>query len=164
MVPDGALVQGIEMNKLLLSIALLAVGGIHAATADGPVSAADDLIAARQAGMLIQSSLLADIMRAIGANAEIGSFEDAGEAIAAWSMALPGLFPVGTEHGHSTRALPAIWSDRAGFEQAATNLTQAAQLMAKAAAAGKQSEFIKAFRATSLACAGCHFTYRYGLN
>jgi cytochrome c556 len=153
------------MNRLLLVVALLAVWSIQRGTTQGPASAAaDDLIAARQAGMVIQASLIADILRAVGSNADISPFEDAGEAIAAWAVALPDLFSEGTEHGHNTRALPAIWSDRAGFEQAATNLTQSALIMAKAAAANNQFEFIKAFRATNLACAKCHFAYRYGLN
>jgi cytochrome c556 len=70
----------------------------------------------------------------------------------------------GTESGQHTQARPAVWSDRAGFEKAATNLTVAAQAMAKAAAANNQREFINAFRATSLACATCHVTYRSGRN
>jgi cytochrome c556 len=153
------------MSRLLLAIAILAVGSVRAAApCDTPVAAADEWIATRQAGMAFQASLIADIVRAIGTEAEIAPFAGVGEAIAAWSMALPDLFPVGTERGHGTRALPAVWSDRAGFEQAAASLTQAALTMAKAAGAGDRPAFIKAAGATSLACARCHFTYRFGLN
>src|SRR4051812_13341754 len=59
--------------------------------------------------------------------------KDAGDAIAAWGRAIPGLFAPGTDRGHTTRALPVIWSDRSGFEKAASNLTEAAQALSKAA-------------------------------
>jgi cytochrome c556 len=150
------------MNKLLLSIALLAIGRIHGAHADGPMP--DELIAARKASMEAQSSLLAAIMQAIVVNADIRPFAATGEAIATWSRDLLDLFPTGTEAGNDTQARPAVWSDRAGFEKAAANLTEAAQTMAKAAAAGDQAEFIKAYRGTMLACAACHVTYRFGRN
>jgi cytochrome c556 len=153
------------MNKLLLGMALLAIGGICGAKADNPPAAtADDPIAVRQSGMAMQSSVIAAILQAIGTNADIVPFEAAGDAMAKWSQGLPDLFPPGTESGQNTQARPAVWSDRVGFEKAAANLTVAAQAMAKAAAAGNQAEFIKAFRATSLACATCHVTYRSGRN
>jgi cytochrome c556 len=153
------------MNQLLLSMAILAIGGILGARAENaPAASADDLIAVRQVGMAIQSSVVAAILQAIGTNADITPFEATGDAMAEWSQGLPSLFPAGTEAGHATQARPAVWSDRAGFEKAAANLTIAAQAMAKAAAADNQREFINAFRATSLACATCHVTYRSGRN
>jgi cytochrome c556 len=153
------------MNQIFLCMAVLAIGSAHASTADDRViSDADALIAARQASMDFQASLIAEIMRAIGNDAEIRPFERTGEAIASRATGLRALFPAGTERGQNTRALPVIWSDRTGFEQAAANLAQAALTMAKAAAAGNRSEFVKAASATNLACAKCHFTYRFVLN
>jgi cytochrome c556 len=153
------------MNRLPLSTALLVIGLIFGAQADeSPAAAADYLIALRQTGMAIQSSVVAAILQAIGTNADIVPFAATGDAMAEWSQGLPDQFPPGTESGQNTQARPAVWSDRAGFEKAAANLTVAAQAMAKAATAGNQSEFIKAFRATSLACATCHVTYRSGRN
>jgi cytochrome c556 len=153
------------MNKLLLSMAILGIMGTYAASADdAPAASADEVIAVRQAGMAVQSSAVAEILQAIGTNADITPFEATGDAMAEWSKGLPGLFPPGTESGQNTQARPAVWSDRAGFENAAANLTKAALAMAKAAAANNQREFINAFRATSLACATCHVTYRSGRN
>ena len=95
------------MNKLLLCVALLGMGGIYGARAeDPPITAADDLIATRQADMAIQTSLLEAIMMAIGADADIMSFKDAASAIEALGAAIPELFPEGTERGHNTRAPP----------------------------------------------------------
>ena len=69
---------GVRMNKLLLCVALLGMGGIYGARAeDPPATAADDLIATRQADMAIQTSLLEAIMMAIGADADIMSLKDA---------------------------------------------------------------------------------------
>jgi cytochrome c556 len=75
-------------------------------------------------------------------------------------VAIPALFAEGTEHGRNTRALPKVWSDRAGFEKAAANLTEAARRMANAAATDDRVEFAKANLATVAACSVCHMAYR----
>jgi cytochrome c556 len=124
----------------------------------------EDLITARRAGMQVQASTIAAILNAIAGNADITQFAAAADAIAARGRDMVALFPRGSEGGPDTKAASAVWSDRAGFESAAAGLTTAAQAMAKAAAAGNQADFIRAFRATSLACATCHVTYRYGRN
>src|SRR6185437_5933561 len=154
---EGAL----SVRKYFIPVILMAVGGAPVAHADGNVTVpADSLIAARQAGMDLQVALAGAIKRGIESKAEVKPFKDAGDGIAAWGKAIPGLFPAGTEKGHKTRALPVIWSDRAGFEKAAANLTEAAETMAKAAEAGNSAEFATAFQATGQACAACHRTYR----
>jgi cobalamin-dependent methionine synthase I len=71
-----------------------------------------------------------------------------------------GLFPEGTERGLNTRALPVVWSDRAGFERAAGNLAGAARRMATAAATDNRPEFAKANLETVAACSTCHMAYR----
>jgi cytochrome c556 len=153
------------LSRLLLSIALLAIGSIHGAQADTPPAVTpDELIAARKASMEAQSSRLAAIMQAIVINADIRPFAATGEAIATWGRNLRDLFPAGTEVGNDTQARPAVWSDRAGFEMAAARLTDAAHSLAKAAVGGDQAEFIKAYRGTMLACAACHVIYRSGRN
>ena len=40
--------------------------------------------------------------------------------MAVWVRRIPTVFPKGTETGHETKALPAIWSNPTGFEQRAT--------------------------------------------
>ena len=95
------------MNKLLLCVALLGMGVIYGARAeDPPATAADDLIATRQADMAIQTSLLEAIMMAIGADADIVPLKDAADAIEALGMAIPELFPEGTERGLNTGRFP----------------------------------------------------------
>jgi cytochrome c556 len=99
-------------------------------------------------------------MMAIGADADIVPLKDAADAIEALGMAIPELFPEGTERGLNTRALPAVWSDRAGFERAAGNLAEAARRMATAAATDNRPEFAKANLETVAACSTCHMAYR----
>jgi cytochrome c556 len=81
-------------------------------------------------------------------------------AFTVWSdtaSALPKQFPDDSKGG-DTRALPKIWSDRAGFEAQIASF-------GKAAAAGKANasnlESLKAsFSAVSKACTDCHEGYR----
>jgi cytochrome c556 len=140
-------------------MALLAIGGLHGAWADAP----EELIVARKASMEEQSARLAAITQAILVNADVTQFATTGEQIADWSKGIVAMFPDGTD-GHGSDARPGVWLDRSGFERAAANLEAAAERMAKAAAAGDQSAFRRAYRGTMLACAACHFTYRTGRN
>jgi cytochrome c556 len=153
------------MTNLPRIFALLAIAAVQAAMADdSPPPNAADLIAARRAGMEVQATRIAAILKTVGTDADVTQFAADAAAMAAWGQDIPALFPPGTEGGPDTKASAAVWSDRPGFENAAARLTTAAESMAKAAAAGDQPAFIKAFRATSLACAACHVTYRFGKN
>jgi cytochrome c556 len=149
------------INVKFFMVAAVAIVSVHGVKAAGTVTLpSDNLIIARQAGMDLQIALMGSIKRAIEGKADIKSFKDAGDGIGAWGRAIPGLFPPGTETGHKTRALPGIWSDRAEFEKAAANLTEAAQAMAKAAASDNQTEFASAYQSTGQACTACHRSYR----
>jgi cytochrome c556 len=140
----------------------LLVLGLVATQADAQtaVGKPDDLIAGRQAGMSLQSALAATMKRTVDAKGDAKPFKDGADAISKFAKAIPGLFAPGTDKGLNTRALPVVWSDRAGFEQAASNLDKAAQVMATAAASGNEGEFAQAFQTTGQACAACHRTYR----
>ncbi|TCT04128.1 cytochrome c556 [Tepidamorphus gemmatus] len=75
------------------------------------------------------------------------------------SADIPGLFPPGTETGGDTEALPAIWSDAAGFAAKAEAMNAAAaKLIANPIEdlAGVQA----ALGALGQTCQGCHETYR----
>lgn len=69
------------------------------------------------------------------------------------------LFPEGSETGHDTRALPAIWENKADFEQKAEDLVTAAAAAQGPAAEGLES-FATAFRAIGQTCRACHTEYR----
>ena len=68
------------------------------------------------------------------------------------------LFPDNSQTGHETRALPKIWTDRAGFDAAMVKLisaTEAAQTSIK-----DEASFKTEFPKVSGACDACHDVYR----
>lgn len=75
------------------------------------------------------------------------------------SAAIPALFPAGTESGGETEALPAIWSDAAGFaEKAQAMNAAAAQLIATPI---EDLDGVRAaVGALGQTCQGCHETFR----
>ncbi len=75
------------------------------------------------------------------------------------SKTFGGLFPEGTETGGGTEAAPAIWEDRAGFEEALaewSNATNAA-ISAKPATLEEAKPVLGKVFGT---CKNCHDTYR----
>lgn len=76
---------------------------------------------------------------------------------------LPNRFPAGTQQGApgvDTRALPAIWSDRATFERAGANLLTRLAALKEVAQSGNASAFPGALQQTGAACGECHRPFR----
>ena len=69
------------------------------------------------------------------------------------------LFPEGSETGHDTRALPAIWENWSDFEAKASALVDASEA-AKVAADEGLEPFSVAFREVGGSCRACHNEYR----
>lgn len=69
------------------------------------------------------------------------------------------LFPAGTETGMDTEAAPAIWEDRAGFEQALADFREATEA-AMAAGPATLEDAKPVLGAVFKTCKGCHDTYR----
>ena len=152
--------DGDTMRIAILAILLAGLPGA-AAQADEVELAPTTLVAIRQAGYALQGANLGDIARAVQAGVtDVKPFKDNAEAIRDWSKVIPALFPKGTETQNDTKALPKVWSDRAGFEKAAAALTAAAETLVKAADANDAAAFVEAFKATADACKGCHKPYR----
>ena len=146
------------MRKAVLAIVLAGLFGAAAQAAEVEL-APSTLVSIRQAGYALQGANLGDIARALQAGeTNVKPFKDNAEAILAWSKIIPDLFPKGTDK--NTKALPAVWSERAGFEKGAAALTAAAETLVKAADANDAPAFLTAFKATADACKGCHRTYR----
>jgi cytochrome c556 len=84
-------------------------------------------------------------------------------AIQAWFATAGTRFPAGTQQGApglDTRALPAIWTDRAGFDAAMTAIGPRLTALREAAASGNVANFQAAVQATGAACGDCHRPYR----
>jgi cytochrome c556 len=140
-------------TKLAVVTALvLAVGGT--AWADGI-----DPIKTRQAGLDLLGGTLSGIKAVVTLNGDVKTVEDPAKAIGKWAVNFPTLFPPGSDKGE-TKAAPAIWTDMAGFQKAATALSSAAETLAAAAKAGDAPAVAAAFKGVGDACGACHKNYR----
>jgi len=72
--------------------------------------------------------------------------------------ALPDLFPVGTETGGDTEALPAVWKDKAKFNDIFSKL--GADAAAARTAITDEASFKKNFPGVLRNCKGCHDDFR----
>ena len=72
---------------------------------------------------------------------------------------IPSLFPKGSESG-DTKALPAIWENRAEFEKRANDAKQKSAEFAKAAMTGDTQVATAKFKELSDACKSCHKDFR----
>ena len=80
-----------------------------------------------------------------------------GKAINAMALALPSLFPLGSESGGDTEAGPMIFSDPLGFASATKQLADAGTTLA---ATDSTEELRAAFGALAGTCKSCHTLYR----
>lgn len=152
------------MKRICKIVAVLAVAGVAGAMVQ-PVAAqvagsADAIIAGRQAAYDLLAANGAAMKAAVDGGAAVKPLVPAAKGVAAWGRAIPGMFPAGTETGRDTKALPTVWSDRAGFEKAAAALAAAGDKLLAAANADDKAAFGAAFKETSEACGACHKVYR----
>jgi cytochrome c556 len=140
------------MKKLAAMAVLLAISGT--AYADG-----FDPIQTRQAGLDLLAQTLNGVKAVVTTNGDVKTVEGAGNAIKKWGAQFPTLFPAGSDKGN-TKAAPAIWTDMAGFQKAAMNLSAAGDTLATAAKAGDATAVAAAFKGVADACGACHKDYR----
>ena len=145
---------------LMAAAAVLGVSGIAWAQGGTVSFAPGQVIVARQAGYDLMHGDVTGMKAAVENKLDVKDFKDAADAIVSWSRVIPTLFPDGTQQGHDTKAKPNIWSDRAGFEKDAANLTDQATRLAQLAGAGDKAGFAKQFKVTTDACKTCHETYK----
>jgi cytochrome c556 len=118
------------------------------------------LIAARQSGMDLSYAAVSSLKAAVKAKDDVKTLEPTAEALAGWAQVVPTLFPPGTEKGNNTTALPAIWTDTAGFQKDAGAYQDATKKLVAAAKAGDRAGFVAAFKDMGQACGACHKGYR----
>lgn len=112
------------------------------------------------------------IMKSVGAATGVGggmakgeiAFDAkvAGSVIAAYVAAahtFDDYFPEGSENVGGTKAAPAIWEDRAGFEAEVAKFREASEAAAAAKPADAES-FQPLFGAIAATCKSCHQNYR----
>ena len=73
------------------------------------------------------------------------------------------MFPAGSDKGE-TKALPAVWTDMAGFEAASKNAEAAFDNLSVAAGSGDMAALTAAFTDAGKACGACHEKFRAKAN
>jgi cytochrome c556 len=141
------------MRKSALVIMALALAGT--AQAAGP-----DPIETRQAGQDLVAGDFAGIRAVVMLKGDVKTLEKPADAIARWIKQFPSQFPPGSDTGHNTKALPAVWSDAAGFQKAADTMVEAADKLSQLAKAGDAEGVAAQVKVVGDACGACHRTYR----
>lgn len=149
------------MKRILLLVAALAAIPLAAALAQAPAAGltAEQIVAARQTGYAQSRGTFVALKAAADAGADVKQLSVPSRSLARWARTLPSLFPAGTDLPAS-KALPTVWSDRAGFEARAAAYAEAARLMAEAAQAGDRAAFLQRWDEVRTACGACHDAYR----
>jgi cytochrome c556 len=118
------------------------------------------IISARQSGMDLSYAAVSGLKAAVKAKENVKTLEPTAEALAGWAQVVPTLFPPGTDKGNNTAALPAIWTDTAGFQKDVAAYQDATKKLAAAAKADDRAGFIAAFKDMGQACGACHKGFR----
>jgi cytochrome c556 len=154
------------LNRLVvLCGALIALGPAGLPQGGLPGVAPVDAIGARQASLDMSSITFRSMGDAMKAGREAKSQSYPATALGKWAKALPRMFPAGTGKGETsanTQALPAIWRDRAGFDQAAANYAAATARLAALATANDTAGFTRQLDEVNQACSFCHSRFKEG--
>jgi cytochrome c556 len=137
---------------ILAGVAIAAMGTAGAAVAQ-------DVIAQRREGLRGMGRQMEAIKAVTDARGDTRPLAERIDTMVTFYRGLPAMFPAGSGTG-DTRALPTIWSDRAGFEQAAANMVTQLGVMRAAAASGDVAATTAAFNQTGATCGACHRPYR----
>ena len=150
------------MKRFVLTVALgfTIWATVAAAQGAGITYQSDEVIALRQAVMDLQAGNANAMKTAVDSGADVKPLTPAAKGIAASTRLIPLLFPPGTEQGHNTKAKAEVWSDRAGFEKAASNANAQAEKLIQLADANDKAGFATQFQALGNACGACHRPYR----
>ncbi|WP_198371345.1 c-type cytochrome [Roseomonas rosulenta] len=139
--------------------AWILAGAAIAAMGTAGVAMAQDVIAQRRDGLRGMGRQMEAIKAVTDARGDTRPLVERVDNMITFYQGLPALFPAGSGTGE-TRALPAIWSDRAGFEQVNANMVTQLQALRAAAASGDVAATTAAFNQTGATCGTCHRPYR----
>jgi cytochrome c556 len=121
---------------------------------------ATELIAARQAMMHMAATLMFEsVMGAVKNGSDVRRQEHAADGLDNFGHSIAGLFPDGSE-GPDSRALPAIWANKADFEAKANAFGDSAARLAELAKAGNTVGFATQAPVVAGGCNSCHSLYR----
>jgi len=152
------------MKKQTLMVAVIGalvagamVGGTTIALAQA------DVIKQRQDNRKETAATMRSIKGVIDAKGDVKAVVASAAKLKQLELAFDKLFPAGSDKGE-TKALPAVWSDMAGFQAASKNADAAYDKLAVAAGSGDLAAVTAAFGDTGKACGACHDKFRAKAN
>jgi cytochrome c556 len=147
--------------RIALLGALLATGAAlyakPAVRASSPT--AQEIVTTRQAGMGMAASTFTLLKNANAAGAPLKTLIFPASSLAKFAGVMPALFSDSTK-GLPSRARPAVWSDRTGFQAKAGDFAAATKALTAAAAADDKPAFDAALASVGASCKGCHDSYQ----
>jgi cytochrome c556 len=154
------------MRRLSLFL-LPALAACATASGEPPTAAARaaapgtaELIAARKAMMHMAATLTFEsVMPAVRNGMDVKRQEHAADGLAHFGHSIAGLFPEGSLAPDS-RALPAIWSNKADFDARSKAFGDSSARLAQLAEAGDTAGFAAQAKVVAGGCNGCHSLYR----
>lgn len=151
--------KGMVMRKTLVVALIGAMAGGAIVGGATYALAQRDPIAARKDNCEQASAVMKAIKGIIDAKAPTASAVQLAAKLKGLQLAFVKYFPRGSDKG-DTRALPAVWSDMAGFAARNKAAEVAYEKLAVAAGSGDLGALAAAFGAAGKACGACHDTYR----
>jgi cytochrome c556 len=139
--------------------AWILAGAACAALGVAGTAFAQDVISARRDGLKGMAAQMEAIKAVSDARGDARPLVGRIDEMITFFGGLPARFPEGSGTGN-TRALPTIWSDRAGFETAAANMVTQLRALRTVAASGDAAALPAAFQQTGATCGACHRPYR----
>lgn len=133
------------------------VGGATIAMAQG------DVIAERKENRKQAAAAMRAIKGIIDAKGPTSGAVEQAAKLKTLEIAFAKQFPAGSDKG-DTKALPAIWTDMAGFQAANKVADVAYDKLAAAAGSGNIEALTVAFGETGKACGACHDKFRAKAN
>ena len=119
-----------------------------------------ELVAARKAMMRMAATLTFEsVMPAVRNGTDVKRQAHAAEGLDRFGHSIAGLFPDGSESPDS-RALPALWANKADFQAKANAFGDASARLAELAKAGDTAGFAAQAAIVARGCDSCHSLYR----
>ncbi|HEY0148616.1 MAG TPA: cytochrome c [Allosphingosinicella sp.] len=118
-----------------------------------------EVVAARQAAFNLTAATFGSMRGAVESGGDVKPLAFGARGLNRWGHAIPSMFPAGTQLPGS-RALPTVWTDRAGFEVQAAMFQAATAKLVAAAQSGDSAAFGAAYKEVGGTCGSCHSTYR----
>lgn len=146
-------------TRTMSAIGLMLAAGLLTAAVASRRDDADQLIAGRQAAMKLSGATFGSIKATIDAGGDVTKLAFPAKALTDWARAIPGMFPAGSDGG-TTKALPTVWSDPAGFANASAAFEAEARKLGDLAKAGDAAGVAAQWAIVRGTCGACHDTYR----